>query len=75
MFVIVIKKHCVDTGNFLIVWLHGGSLTKVEGRVLYIDNTITIESRCVQSFLLANAITLLTLLVMIFWDNFFVTSH
>ncbi len=72
---------CKNNGNSLIIWLYGGRLTKVEvveqEEVLYIDGNVvgeTFKLNCLRSFLLVNAITLVTLLAMIFWDSFFVKS-
>ena len=74
---------CKNNGNVLIVWLYGGHLTRVEGgvneeKVLYIDDNKvgeTKELKRLRFFLLVNAVTLATLLIMIFWDSFFVKSY
>ena len=76
-------RKCKNNGNVLIVWLYGGHLTRVEGgvneeKVLYIDDNKvgeTKELKRLRFFLLVNAVTLATLLTMIFWDNFIVKSY
>ena len=72
---------CRNNGNSLILWLYGGRLTRVEvvnqQNVLYIDGNKIQETgklRCVRSLLLINAVTLATLLALIFCDAFFVKT-
>ncbi len=66
-------------GNTLIVWLYGGRLTRVEENGhLFIDNIEVTESRwlkVLRSLLVANAVTLATLLIMIFSDTYIVKSN
>ncbi len=70
---------CKNIGNFLILWLYGGSIAKVNNGNLSIDDkeiseTNKNELKWLRALLLVNAVTLLTLLAMIFCDAFFVTS-
>ncbi len=70
---------CGNIGNTLIVWLYGGRLTRVEENGhLFIDNIEVAESRwlkVLRSLLVANAVTLATLLIMIFSDTYIVKSN
>ncbi len=65
-------------GNYLIYWLYGGDVVKVNGEDLTIDGKEvkkTPRLKCLHSVLVINAATLATLLTMIFCDTFFVKSY
>ena len=64
-------------GNYLIYWLYGGDVVKVNGEDLTIDDIEvkkTPRLKCLHSVLVINAATLATLLTMIFCDTFIIKS-
>ena len=67
---------CRKCGNTLIVWLYGGNLTRMEENGdLFINVAESGSLKCLRSLLVANAVTLATLLTMIFCDTFFVKTN
>ena len=60
-------------GNRLIPWLYGGRIIEVDENNRL--QTAVRDQICVKRILLLNAVTLLTLLIMIFFDTFIIRSE
>ncbi len=65
-----------DFGNFLISCLYGGRIIRVEQGNIWINNMQVgaANLKSIHTFLLVNALTLATLLFMLFFDSFIVKS-